>query len=398
MLEILLALFLGIIIGTITGLIPGLHVNTVLAFAMVPLISISISPASIIVMIVAMAVTHSMLDHIPSILLGAPSTDSVLSVLPGHELLMKGQGYEAVMLAVIGGVITSIAAILLAPLFFMYLGLLGSKLNLLVPGLILTTIVLSVLSEEKTKKIGLALLVTILAGALGVISFNSFGGESIFPALTGLFGLSTLVFSLKHKQKIPKQKITKLKLDNRETILSSVKAALGGSFMAFFPALGPAQAAFIIQQLFGKFKTKSYLIMIGGVNTAVAIYSFFVLFLLGKAHTGATVAIKNILPGANTVDVWLLMMTALVAIGISTLFSRILAKALVTRIQKIDYTRINLIVIAFLLTLVGIFNGAIGIGITLAGTAIGLLSLLSGVRRINAMAYLAIPTLLIYLG
>ena len=398
MIEILLALLLGILIGTITGLTPGIHVNTVLAIALTPLVSITSNPISIIVIIVAMSVTHSMLDHIPSILLGAPSLDSVLSVLPGHELLMKGRGYEAIMLTVVGGVTTSVFAVLLAPLFFTYINLFDSKFNLLIPGLLIITMLFSILSEKTLKKIVIAMLVTLLAGLFGVLTLKSVGSNSLFPALTGLFGISTLLFSIKHNKRMPKQRITKLNLNQNETISNSIKAAIGGSFMAFFPALGPAQAAFIIQQLFGKFKTKAYLIMLGGVDTAVAIYSFFVLFLIGRAHTGATATIKSILVNANSTDVWLLLMVSLVAIGVSALLSRLIAKTMVTRIQKINYTKLNMTVISFLLILVGVTTGLSGLCITLAGTSIGLLALFSETRRINVMAYLSIPTILIYLG
>ena len=100
LLEILLAILIGILIGTITGLIPGVHINLVGAF----LIGVSASflffvgPVYLAVFIVAMAITHTFVDFIPSIFLGCPDTDTELSVLPGHELLKKGQGYEAIVL------------------------------------------------------------------------------------------------------------------------------------------------------------------------------------------------------------------------------------------------------------------------------------------------------------
>ena len=93
--EIILFLILGIIAGAVAGLLPGIHINLIGAI----LVSISatilssVNITSLVVFIVAMAITQSFVDFIPSILLGCPDTDTELSVLPGHELLKNGEGY-----------------------------------------------------------------------------------------------------------------------------------------------------------------------------------------------------------------------------------------------------------------------------------------------------------------
>src|SRR3989344_8921947 len=103
LIQLIIFLFLGIIAGTITGLFPGIHINLVGA----ALVSLSLTTLSsinsifLIVFIVAMAITHTFLDFVPSVFLGAP--DNELSILPGHELLKKGHGYQAVMLTAYGG-------------------------------------------------------------------------------------------------------------------------------------------------------------------------------------------------------------------------------------------------------------------------------------------------------
>ena len=103
-LEILIALILGIMIGTITGLIPGIHINLVAVF----LLAISTSlllffpPIALVIFIIALSIAHIFIDFIPTIFLGAPDEDTALSILPGHELLLQGSGYEAVILSVLG--------------------------------------------------------------------------------------------------------------------------------------------------------------------------------------------------------------------------------------------------------------------------------------------------------
>ena len=97
-LELILALIGGLIAGTFTGLIPGIHINLVSAWLLAIIASgffDFVSPIVFVVFICAMTTTHTFIDFIPSIYLGAPDDESYLSVLPGHQLLMDGKGHEA---------------------------------------------------------------------------------------------------------------------------------------------------------------------------------------------------------------------------------------------------------------------------------------------------------------
>ena len=102
--EILVALLIGTIAGIFTGLIPGIHINLVGAI----IVSLSISILSnipavyLVVFIVSMSITHVFIDFIPSIFLGAPEDGTELSILPGHEMLKKGLGFQAVKLVSLG--------------------------------------------------------------------------------------------------------------------------------------------------------------------------------------------------------------------------------------------------------------------------------------------------------
>ena len=108
LLQILIALFLGICFGTITGLFPGIHINLVSAFLIALSSSIlsAINPVYFIVFIASLAITHTFIDFIPSIFLGCPNADTELSILPGHELLKQGEGYQAIMRTAYGGLIS----------------------------------------------------------------------------------------------------------------------------------------------------------------------------------------------------------------------------------------------------------------------------------------------------
>src|SRR3989304_1437469 len=102
--ELFIALLCGVIAGTFTGLFPGIHINLIAALLLSSLSALSkyFSPLQLIIFIVAMSITHTFIDFIPSIFLGAPEEDTFLSILPGHQLLREGKGYEAVILTLYG--------------------------------------------------------------------------------------------------------------------------------------------------------------------------------------------------------------------------------------------------------------------------------------------------------
>src|SRR5665648_424560 len=95
----------GFILGIISGLFPGIHTNNfaLLLLALAPdAIEMGILPIHIAIIILANSITHTFLDIIPSIYLGAPDADTALTVLPGHRMLLEGRGPEAVRLSALG--------------------------------------------------------------------------------------------------------------------------------------------------------------------------------------------------------------------------------------------------------------------------------------------------------
>jgi putative membrane protein len=72
--EILIFTLIGISAGIFTGIIPGIHINLIstLILSISPLLLKYFNVYSLMVFIIAMSITHSFLDSIPSIFLGAP--------------------------------------------------------------------------------------------------------------------------------------------------------------------------------------------------------------------------------------------------------------------------------------------------------------------------------------
>src|SRR3989344_2556289 len=108
LIQIIIFLVGGIIAGTFTGLAPGIHINLIGAFLASLSLSLfsSLNPIYFVVFIVSMAITNTFLDFIPSIYLGAPEDGTELSILPGHEMLKEGRAHEAVLITMLGALIS----------------------------------------------------------------------------------------------------------------------------------------------------------------------------------------------------------------------------------------------------------------------------------------------------
>jgi TctA family transporter len=166
LLAVIFFTLIGCGFGIITGLIPGIHVNNValmvlalqasltgFALAIVGGWEASTFELAIIVscLIIGCLVTHTFLDIIPSVFLGAPEEDTALSVLPGHRLMLAGRGYEAIKCSALGSFGAVIAA--LCALFPARL-LMGSPINAyeklwpFIPFILIIIVTLLILNER----------------------------------------------------------------------------------------------------------------------------------------------------------------------------------------------------------------------------------------------------------
>jgi putative membrane protein len=395
LLQLLIFFFMGILFGIFTGLIPGIHVNLIGVFliSLSSSLFLSINPIYLVIFIVSLAITHTFIDFIPSVFLGCPDTDTELSVLPGHELLKKGKGYEAVILTAYG----SLAALIILLVYFIPFIIIVSKIydfiKEITPSLLIVVSIILISLEKKRLN---ALLVFLLTGFLGFCVLNletEIINQPLLPLLTGLFGSSMLVLSIKNKIKIPKQKISKVKTRMIKPLLG---ASIAAPLCSFLPGLGSGQAA-IIGNLISKTNRKSFLILLGATNTLVMSFSFISLYLISKTRTGAAVAIKELI-GQMSLKILILILTTTIFTGIIAFFLTIfLAKFFSKKIEKINYVSLSSSTLIVLFFIVFLVSGFYGILILIISTFTGIYCILLKVRRTNMMGCLLIPVILFYL-
>ncbi len=395
MLALLIAVLIGVCLGIFTGLTPGIHINlvSVLIVSLSPLLLNYTSALFLATIIVSMGITHTFLDAIPSIFLGAPDTDTVMAVLPGHKLLLEGFGWDAVRLTVIGSLLCLMLCIAFIPLFIFAFPFLYTHLKSYI-GYLLVVLLGLILLRDKSRL--WALGVFVFSGLLGLIVLNTSMNQPLFSLLSGMFGISSLLLSLFNKDSIPIQMNDEyVQLDKMEYLKSLAGGVFAGSFITLFPGIGPAQAAALSNAIF-KVEEYSYLVLVGGLNTVNFIISLVTVFAINKARNGAIVSMMEILPNMSLARLGAFSAAALIAGGIATILTLKIAKAFSLLVEHVNYKILSIIIICFITGLAFYFSGFFGLLVLIVSTAIGIVPQMTGCCRSNAMGCLLLPVILFY--
>ncbi|MHC1611488.1 MAG: tripartite tricarboxylate transporter permease [Candidatus Methanospirareceae archaeon] len=417
---------LGVLLGMITGLLPGFHPNNV-AFILLSIAPVIIaklhslndfvSSETVLLLvattIVAASVAHTFLSFIPAAFIGAPEGDTALVLLPAHRLLLEGRAYEATVLSVIGSfgaVIFSFISIIPFYLIFASLHLyeiLQSLMLYLLIGISALLIFTESFSErmEAYQAIFLSASVFILSGLFGYVILNMpvhapflFRSTMLFPALTGLFGLSTILFSLLYTPEIPEQVIEEPVMDRGSIMRSVISGSAFGSLVSVLPGITSAHATVMAMLARRNREPEQVIMTLSGVNTANVIFCLETLFLISRARSGATIAISRLLDVQPWREIIIpppalvyLLIAVLIAAPFSFFITKYVGKQFALQFARLPYRKILSGTAIFLVVLVILFTGALGFLVLLVGTCIGLIPILFGVRRSNCMGVLLLP-------
>ncbi len=392
---------IGILAGTFTGLVPGIHTNLIALFALAlaPFLLAYFSSLALSIFIISMAITHTFLDFIPSIYFGAPDEETSLSVLPGHKLLLKGKGYQAVIYTLIGSTISIILLFITLPLFTFLIPKIFPFVNRMMSWILIWISFFLVYGEKsfsRNKKI-LSLVFFLLSGFLGLATLNNSSiTQPLLPLLSGLFGSSTIIYSLMKGEKPPKQSLEKIKISKKELVKPILATTIVSPFCSFLPGLGSNQAAIISTKIFKKFSKEQFLILLGSINTFVVAFSFYTLYLINRTRTGVAKAVSEILIISK--DNLPIIFTSIIISAIISIFLTInISKIFARKINKINYPLISKIILLFLFSISFAISGIQGILIFLVSTILGLTCIFYNIKRSFLMGCLLIPTIIYYL-
>ncbi len=396
--EILIAVLIGVAAGTFTGLTPGIHINllAVMLVAVSPLFLDYTNPLVLAVFIIAMSVTHSFVDSIPAIFLGAPESDTALGVLPGHRMLLQGHGLMAVKFTLIGSFGAILLSVLLFPLFLPIVKYGYPLIESYIAHLLIATVIFMILRDNKKFW---AIFTFLTTGLLGLIVLNTPNiSNPLFPMLSGLFGISTLIISINAKQNVPFQHCTdNTDMDKKLTTKALISGQFSGFLTAVLPGLGAATAAIMSMQITRNLGNGGFLTLIGSINTVNFTLSLTTLYLLDKARNGSIIAIQQLLDNTTLSSLIVYLASSLVAGCLGVFVVIKLGKIFAEKITKINYMKLVLAVIFFITALVFLLSGLIGFLILIVSTALGLIAPITQITRTHAMGCILLPVIMFFL-
>ncbi|QQG39776.1 MAG: tripartite tricarboxylate transporter permease [Candidatus Aenigmatarchaeota archaeon] len=391
MLEIAILIAAGILLGAFAGLLPGVHPNL---FATLFLAASFADPFGTALMLIAASVTNSFVAFVPSVFLGAPEGGNELSILPGHTMLLEGRGYEAVRLTVIGGLLVVAAALVTLPVLAYVVPVLYALAR---PHLhwLLSGVLLYAFWRDRSVW---PVVVVALSGALGLLALENFK-EPLFPMLTGLFGTSGLLYSLKGNDSIPQQNLQCEPFSSKSYLSGGLAGYLAGVAVGILPGIGVSQAAYLTQEATRKDKdVRRFLVAIGGVTTADAMFSLLALWLIGNPRSGVAVSVGELLGQVSISEVVAFLGVICFSAAVAAAVTLKIAEFVSIRFWKIEYKTLTLLVLSGLVAAVFLLAEFEGLGILALSTCIGLVAILSGARRSYCMGCLLVPTILFFAG
>ena len=413
MIELVIACFIGILIGTTTGMIPGIHVNTAgaIIFASSGLLLGFLSPEFLCVMLVSMSIAHALIEFIPSMLLGVPQEGTATSILPGHRMVLEGRSKEVIRIVSVGGFGAILVTILMLPIFSIALPILH---DLTKP---YTWIILLVASIYLTHKLTAnfrdflwALLLFTLSGILGWILFQTpvSSGVTLMCTFSGLFGISTILFSLNDSSTIPHQNpFYDLNIDFNK-FKSIFAGGITGAILGFLPGFGPAQGTVIAQAVSGASDvddddTVNFLLATSGLNISDCLFSLIAIYIIGNPRSGIAVYMSYLLFEMGLNHLIIFIFASLLAVSVSLVLSLKLGDSFSRLMGGVDYKKLSIGVIILQIVILYIFifyYQAPIIYMTIAlvtSTAMGMLPHYIGIGKSHLMGVLIIPAIIIYM-
>ena len=413
MIELVIACFIGILIGTTTGIIPGIHVNTAgaILFASSGALLTQVSPEFLCVLMVSMSIAHALIEFVPSMLLGVPQEGTATSILPGHRMVLEGRAKEVIRIVSVGGFGAIIVTIIMLPLFSIALPILHDTIKPYTWMILLVASVYLTYSLTANFRDFLwSMLLFILSGILGWILFQTpiTSGVTLMCTFSGLFGISTILFSLNDSSTLPHQNpFYELNIDYNK-FKSIFAGGITGAILGFLPGFGPAQGTVIAQAVSGTNDnndddTVNFLLATSGLNISDCLFSLMAIYIIGNPRSGIAVYMSYLISEMNMNHLIIFIFASLLAVSVSLAVSLKLGDSFSRLMGMVDYKKLSIgvILLQILILYIFIFYYKAPIAyMTIAlitSTALGMLPHYIGVGKSHLMGVLKIPAIVIYM-
>jgi len=419
---VLVSVIVGTLLSTVLSCLPALHVYNVLGGLVMGMFALSahgidLPPEIYLPFMAGMIVGWSMLNTIPSVLLGAPDESAMFTVLPGQKYLMFGRGFEGSMVTGVGGLAGVYFLIfVVAPFAPRFLPGIQAVLRPHMGWILWVIITFILMSEwpkggntgkagwrkflDAWKSLGAGLLTFLLSAFLGfILLYRSpvsveVAFQNIMPAFVGLFAVPWCLLNMLSGVQVPKQVTTKsLEIDGDIILRSLGAGGLGGGFAAFFPVVTGGVGGLLAGHATAQRDERVFIMSQGVSKLVYYVGAFMLLFVpgLGLTRGGAAWIMKQLYIPHGYYDYFMILGSIAVAGCVAFLMMAPLTKATIWFIEKTNYRNASLIALIIILLIVYGMTGWAGLFVMVVATGIGLIPVLFASRRLNCLGILLLP-------
>lgn len=408
---------LGAAIASFLACLPGLHVYNVMGVMLICAHGRSIPPEMLIPFIMGMIVGYAMLNTVPSVLLAAPDESAVFTVLPGQKYLMRGRGYEGILITAAGGLTGLLLLVfVVGPVAPRILPIVHVVLRRHSHWILWCVICFMLMSEwpkggrlkqagwpaflAAWRSTGAGLLTFALSGLLGFLLFYrppisvEVSFQNLMPAFVGLFTIPWLLLNIVSRTEIPPQRLS---CSSDFTVASLLRGGfaggLGGGFAAFMPVVSGGVGGFLAGHATALRDDRAFLVSQGASKLVYYVGGLLLLFVpsLSLTRGGGARVVKALYVPYSYYDYYMVLAAIAVAGAVSFLLVGPLARSTIRLIERRGYQQISWVALAVVFMIVLGVTGWMGILTMVVGTGIGLIPVLFGSRRMNCLGVILLP-------
>jgi len=321
---------------------------------------------------------------IPSIFFGIPEAQTVVSALAGQQLVRQGKGIAALHTVIASAVVATLTSVALFPISLEMFPAIYAQIRPLLGPIVL---LLSVALLVRSKNILLSSVVFVLSGMLGYYALGSAMADPFLPLFSGMFAMGAALTY--QKGSIPPQRNESLP---NSFLLFSLLGVAGGFLADLLPGISSPSQVAVFLALFVPMDSLSYLSAIAAVAVSEAVFSFSTMVSIGKARMGATAWLDKTFSIEQNLLFILVLFMVTIAIAAVLLYC---VRRMFAGIASMDFTVFNRLLALYLLVVVFVIDGWIGIVVFLLASALGYITINIDAERRNLMGAVIVPTLLL---
>jgi putative membrane protein len=218
--------------------------------------------------------------------------------------------------------------------------------------------------------------------------------QNLLPAFVGLFAVPGVVTNLLARVELPRQRASRsVDVSWLNVVQGTLAGAIGGLFAAFLPVVTAGIGGLLAGHATAQRDERTFLIAQGASKVVYYVGGFLFFFVPGLHMTrGGMAWMVSTRYTPHTPEQYIQatgagLLTGVLAFWLSLAFAR----GMIAMIGRISYRAISWVTLAILVALVVAITGPVGLAICAVATGIGLLPILWGSRRMNAMGILLLP-------